>query len=189
MHDLACAIKRPCCCILTNIVENIFLERKACILITYFQRAYSREISSIMIIIIMVLCHSWTEVYLGTKYLFTRGKSLLELWVTTFLPDRLLPLIFVWFISNFLCMCSNSMNYQIVNSSREYVYIYHLIGRCEILKKNYKPSWLCQRVGRLHLLWPSLVLVGAPRRAAVGTALLLHVEKSTQWCGSISSMR
>ena len=39
-----------------------------------------------------------------------RGKSLLELWLTTFLPDWQPPLIFVWFISNFLCMCSNSMD-------------------------------------------------------------------------------
>ena len=38
-----------------------------------------------------------------------RGKSLLELWVTTFLPDWQPPLIFAQFISNFLCMCSNSM--------------------------------------------------------------------------------
>ena len=38
-----------------------------------------------------------------------RGKSLLELWVTTFLPDLQPPLIFVRFISNFLCMCSYSM--------------------------------------------------------------------------------
>ena len=38
-----------------------------------------------------------------------RGKSLLELRVTIFLPDWQLPLIFVWFISNFFCMCSNSM--------------------------------------------------------------------------------
>ena len=38
-----------------------------------------------------------------------RGKSLLELWGTTFLPDWQPPLIFVRFISNFLCMCSNSM--------------------------------------------------------------------------------
>ena len=38
-----------------------------------------------------------------------RGKSLLELWVTTFLPDWQPPLIFVRFISNSLCMCSNSM--------------------------------------------------------------------------------
>ena len=33
----------------------------------------------------------------------------LELWVTTFLPDRQPPLIFVQFISNFLCVCSSSM--------------------------------------------------------------------------------
>ena len=38
-----------------------------------------------------------------------RGKSLLELWVTTFLPDRQPPLIFVRFISNFLSMWSNRM--------------------------------------------------------------------------------
>ena len=38
--------------------------------------------------------------------LYTRGKSLLESWVTTFLPDWQPPLIFVWFFSNFLCMCS-----------------------------------------------------------------------------------
>ena len=38
-----------------------------------------------------------------------RGKSLLESQGTTFLPDWQSPLIFVWFISNFLCMCSNSM--------------------------------------------------------------------------------
>ena len=39
----------------------------------------------------------------------TRGKSHLELWVTTFLPDWQPPLIFVWFISNFFFMCSSSM--------------------------------------------------------------------------------
>ena len=39
----------------------------------------------------------------------SRGKSLLESWRTTFLPDWQPPLIFVWFISNFLRMCSNSM--------------------------------------------------------------------------------
>ena len=38
-----------------------------------------------------------------------RDKSLLELWVTTFLLDQQPPLIFVWFILNFLSMCSNSM--------------------------------------------------------------------------------
>ena len=38
-----------------------------------------------------------------------RGKSLLGLWVTTFLLDWQQPLIFVRFILNFLCMCSNSM--------------------------------------------------------------------------------
>ena len=40
----------------------------------------------------------------------TKGKSLLELWVTTtFLPDWQLPLIFVRFISNFLFMCFDSV--------------------------------------------------------------------------------
>ena len=38
-----------------------------------------------------------------------RGKSLLELSVTTFLPDWQRPIIFVRIISNFLCMCSNRM--------------------------------------------------------------------------------
>ena len=38
----------------------------------------------------------------------TRGKLLLELWVTTFIPDYQPPLIFVWFISNLLYMSSNS---------------------------------------------------------------------------------
>ena len=39
-----------------------------------------------------------------------RGKSLLESRVTTLLPGWQPPLIFVRFISNFLCMCSNSMD-------------------------------------------------------------------------------
>ena len=39
-----------------------------------------------------------------------RGKSLLGLWVTTFLLDWQQPLIFVRFISNFFCMCSNSVD-------------------------------------------------------------------------------
>ena len=39
----------------------------------------------------------------------SKGKSLSEWWITTFLPDRQQPLIFVRFISNFLCMCSVSM--------------------------------------------------------------------------------
>ena len=37
--------------------------------------------------------------------LHVRGKSLLELWITTFLPDWQPPWIFVRFILNFLCMC------------------------------------------------------------------------------------
>ena len=38
-----------------------------------------------------------------------RGKSIIELSVTTFLPDWQPSLIFVWFVSKFLCMCSKSM--------------------------------------------------------------------------------
>ena len=37
-----------------------------------------------------------------------RGKSLLESWVITFLPNWQLPLIFVRFISDFFCMCPYS---------------------------------------------------------------------------------
>ena len=48
-------------------------------------------------------------IYVGTYYSYTRGKSLLELWVTTFHPNWQPPLIFVWFMSNFLWICSNSM--------------------------------------------------------------------------------
>ena len=40
---------------------------------------------------------------------YTRGKSLWESWATTFLPDWPLPLIYFWFISNFLCTRSNYM--------------------------------------------------------------------------------
>ena len=48
--------------------------------------------------------------YILHKNIFRfRGKSLLESWDTTFLPDWQPTLIFVQFISNFLCMCSNSM--------------------------------------------------------------------------------
>ena len=47
----------------------------------------------------------------------TRSKSLLKLWVTTFLPDWQPPLIFVQFISNFLCMCNNSMASAHVNQT------------------------------------------------------------------------
>ena len=39
----------------------------------------------------------------------TRGKSLLELWDTTFPYDWQPPLIFVWFILNLLYMCSINM--------------------------------------------------------------------------------
>ena len=39
-------------------------------------------------------------------YVNTKGKSLLELWNTIFHPDWQPTLIFVWFILNFLCMCS-----------------------------------------------------------------------------------
>ena len=43
------------------------------------------------------------------KKCFAGGKSLLESWVTTFLPDWELPFIFVRFMTNFFFMCSNSM--------------------------------------------------------------------------------
>ena len=43
-------------------------------------------------------------------FYFARGKSLLESWITTFLHDWQLPLILVRFISNFLCMCCNSVD-------------------------------------------------------------------------------
>ena len=39
------------------------------------------------------------HIYLLIYWDFFRGKSLLESWVTTFLPDWQLPLIFVWFTS------------------------------------------------------------------------------------------
>ena len=47
---------------------------------------------------------------------FSAHFSILLLWilVTTFLPDRQPPLIFVRFISNFLCMDSNSMGSVLV---------------------------------------------------------------------------
>ena len=48
-------------------------------------------------------------VYLFILFQPSRGKSLLELWVTNFLSDRQPPLIFVRFVSNFLCMCSINM--------------------------------------------------------------------------------
>ena len=48
--------------------------------------------------------------FVDLTYLYlARDKSLLALWVTTFLPDWQPALIFVQFISNFLCMCSNGM--------------------------------------------------------------------------------
>ena len=49
------------------------------------------------------------KMHVWIVFIFCRGKSLLELWVTTLLPDWQPPLIFDWLISNFLCMCSNSM--------------------------------------------------------------------------------
>ena len=48
--------------------------------------------------------------FIKLKSVPLRGKSLLELWVTTFLPDWQLLLIFVRFILNFLCICSNSVD-------------------------------------------------------------------------------
>ena len=52
----------------------------------------------------------FSNMYRITVLKLTRGKSLLELWVsTTFLPDWQPPLIFIQFISNLLCMCTVSM--------------------------------------------------------------------------------
>ena len=52
------------------------------------------------------------------ELVITRGKSLLELWVTTFLPDWQPPLIFVQFISNSMCMCYDSVDtYYSVDSA------------------------------------------------------------------------
>ena len=45
-----------------------------------------------------------------TGYIYTRVKSLLESWVdAAFVPDWQTPLIYVRFISNFLCMCSDKV--------------------------------------------------------------------------------
>ena len=47
---------------------------------------------------------------LGTDLPYVpRCKSLLESWVATYISDWQPPLIFVRFISNFLCMCFSSM--------------------------------------------------------------------------------
>ena len=52
-----------------------------------------------------------TSRYLFWTFIFyARGQSLYELWVTTFLPNWQPPLIFMQFISNFFCMCSNSVD-------------------------------------------------------------------------------
>ena len=57
--------------------------------------------------IVLFKCSS---ISLLSYFQLARGKSLLELWVTTFLlSDWQPPLVFVRFISNFLCMCSISM--------------------------------------------------------------------------------
>ena len=56
-------------------------------------------------------CFSFTLHCLpGLQSKVARGKSLLESWVTNFLPYWQLPLIFVRYISNFLYMCSNSVD-------------------------------------------------------------------------------
>ena len=71
------------------------------------------EISFTVSTLGMILCVliSYQYVLCMAKIIspYLRGKSLLELWVTTSLPNWQPPLIFVWFISNFLCMCSNNM--------------------------------------------------------------------------------
>ena len=62
--------------------------------------------------------YNFTKSYLVSRYLvqctrnicIIRGKSFLESWVTTFLPEWQLPLIFIRFISNFLWICSNSVD-------------------------------------------------------------------------------
>ena len=54
---------------------------------------------------IMHKCYLHIHLLFQCLSLQIRGKSLLEIWVTTFLPGWQLPLIFVQFISNFLCMC------------------------------------------------------------------------------------
>ena len=53
---------------------------------------------SISIISQLAKRHSWC-------FHWFRGKSLLELLVTTFLPKWKLPFFFTRFVSNFLCMC------------------------------------------------------------------------------------
>ena len=66
-------------------------------------------------IFLPILCLGFSSFTFHYSFIMTqnsknvRGKSLLELLVTTFLADWQLHLIFVRFISNFLCMCSNSM--------------------------------------------------------------------------------
>ena len=55
---------------------------------------------SFLILLFVLRVHS-------SSFRFTRGKSLLGLWVTTFLPNWQPLLIFVRFTSNVLCMCSN----------------------------------------------------------------------------------
>ena len=46
-----------------------------------------------------LLKKAWNIDSIRHSILITRGKSLLELWDTTFLPDWQPPLIFVWFTS------------------------------------------------------------------------------------------
>ena len=52
-----------------------------------------RNTGAIKLMLLFYLCFFWWN---STSNLWTRGKSLFELWVTTFLPDWQPPLIFVW---------------------------------------------------------------------------------------------
>ena len=51
-----------------------------------------------------------SALFWGLRLALVRGKSLLELWANTFIPDWQPPLIFVRLILNLLCMCSKSVD-------------------------------------------------------------------------------
>ena len=69
-----------------------------------------KTLKSFRYFILIFLKKYWIKNVFHVCFLwYSRGKSPLESWFTTFLPDWQLPLIFVRFISNFLCMCSNGM--------------------------------------------------------------------------------
>ena len=64
------------------------------------------------IFLMINLTKGWTttqQIKAGPEKSCARGKSLLELWIIPLPPDWQPPLILVRFISNYLCMCSNSM--------------------------------------------------------------------------------